>query len=259
MKNTVDNLSAEESYKLSLSNTFMVFDSKELGKVLTCDVEMYKAAVESGDKTEQIDRFNWRHDFFLKSGIFDGVKAFIFSKWPGQDLIGFPRYYGVDIVYWANSPYEIVNPLNQSRLDLSQKIPYVSSKAICLRNPEEQKERFVYVIDSYATGVQEALENIGFQDDTEFDITGAGGAIILPGWVTAKKLIVFVSTFHGNMKKAIEFSKEVKELNPDAKIIFRSNGIPSLDLYGVFDGILEKEFGDQPNLVKIVKEFFEIG
>ena len=264
MKNTANNTSnvnsssAEESYKLSLSSAFTVFDSKELGKTLTCDVEMYIAARDNDDKTQQINRFNWRNDFFSKSGIFDDVKAFIFSKWPGQDLISFPRYYGIKMLYWARSSYEIVNPLNQSSLDLSQKIPFASTKPVCLHNLEKQKERFVYVVDSYATGVEEALENLGFDYNTEFEITGAGGAIIYPHWVTAKKLIVFVSTFHGNAKKAVEFAKEIKESNPSAKVIFRSGEIPYSGLHEVFDGSLEKEFDDQPNLVKIVKGFFEI-
>ncbi len=123
---------------------------------------------------------------------------------------------------------------------------------------------FVYVVDSYASdGLNQDLEAFGLIYETNFYVTGAGGAEIIfaPGFkkqLGSKKLLVFMSTFYGSAEPAIELSKQIKTANPNAKIILRSNVVHQMNPVHrcdpVFDESMQKG-DDDSKLLEVVKKF----
>ena len=108
-------------------------------------------------------------------------------------------------------------------------------------------KHFIFIVDSFGDEVvHPIMQNLGLIEHEDYHLTGAGGADILlgnPEMIKSEKLLVFSSTIHGNMIKGIGYAKRVKELNPAARIIFRSidghqNPDPS-----VFDGFMKKDPG----------------
>lgn len=120
--------------------------------------------------------------------------------------------------------------------------------------------KFVFVVDSYEMGrARKILERLGLIDEESYYITGAGGAgsVMLNNgdsrFVDSEKLLVFMSSFHGQIVPAITLSKEIKTVNPTAKIIFRSSMRPAND--PIFDGEMSPEDFDQ--FTEVVRQFIE--
>ncbi len=119
---------------------------------------------------------------------------------------------------------------------------------------ENTDKPFVFFVDSY--GGRELIEGLlalGLTQEN-FHSTGAGGAGMLlevPRWINAKSLLVFMSSFHGSVKPAVELAKKIKAANPNAKIVFRSTEHSDDP---IFDEVMKKDFDFQESL-KVVAGF----
>ncbi len=125
---------------------------------------------------------------------------------------------------------------------------------------QSKKPLFVFVCDSYFDRDDETgLEALGLVKDETFDHAGAGGATNIftefrgTREVDAEHLLIFTGSFHGDVDDAVKYAKKVKEVNPNAKIYFRSSTESCDD--PVFDGTLRKREKDRFH--SIIREFME--
>lgn len=131
-----------------------------------------------------------------------------------------------------------------------------NNKAKPRKTAKKATQPFVYIVDSFPYGIYKILKDLGLKDSKNFYVTGAGGAdTIMMGrvgrrFVDKKKLLVFMSSFHGLVEPAVKLAKEVKATNPKAKIVFRSMMVAPSD--PVFEQCIEK---DDEEFYKIVKHF----
>ena len=121
------------------------------------------------------------------------------------------------------------------------------------------KKIFVFVVDSYANPrLTEGLNALGLKPDEEYYVTGAGGSRIILSddcgkrFVESERLLVFLSSFRGEVEPAVKLAKEIKSINPNAKIVFRSSTERSSD--PVFFTNMKKDPNYEVTL-KIVEEF----
>jgi hypothetical protein len=121
------------------------------------------------------------------------------------------------------------------------------------------KKLFVFICDSYfdPTDAQEFEAATGLIRRETYDFAGAGGSdiIMCPDEtsvrpIDAEHFLLFTGTFHGSMEKAVAYAKQVKEINPNATIYFRSASDESRD--PVFVTSIDK---DPETLASIVTEF----
>lgn len=121
--------------------------------------------------------------------------------------------------------------------------------------PNKTAKPFVFIVDSYATSVlYKGLNDLGLKEYEDYEITGAGGASVTmavnPPWLKNERLLIFMSSFHGNVEPAVKLCKEIKEVNPKTRIVFWSATANSSD--PVFEQTMTK---DDAKLLEIVKGF----
>lgn len=126
------------------------------------------------------------------------------------------------------------------------------------------KPFFVFIVDSYANSdLLSALESIGLVRGETYDQVSyyyAGRLMVgEPGqrYIDAAHLLVFMSTFGGNLKGSVVFSEEIKKENPTATIIFRSTLLYGAEEHKVFDRCLKKNIKDYTELLTIIQEFIQ--
>jgi hypothetical protein len=117
---------------------------------------------------------------------------------------------------------------------------------------------FVFIVDSYfPRDLEEKLGALGLVEDESYYSTGAGGAeAVVSGGegnriVDSPRLLVFMSSFHGSVTPAIELSRKIKDINPKARIIFRSASEKSGD--PVFERNMQKH--NYKEFLGIIKDF----
>lgn len=125
------------------------------------------------------------------------------------------------------------------------------------------KKPFIYIVDSFFdvfdSEGEKALGELGLRDHYDYVDKGAGGADGIlhhkesgKPLIENRRLLVFMSSFHGQTAPAVELSKKIKERNPETLIIFRSTVPASQD--PVFDKCIDK---DLKTMIEITKEFLE--
>jgi len=121
-------------------------------------------------------------------------------------------------------------------------------------------KRFLYIVDSYLDDdIHPILEEEGFVDGLDYSYSGSGGSAMLfqdPKWIGAEKLLVFTGSFHGSVERAEEFARNVKRMNPRAKVVFRSDHDVSNN--PVFDTSIRKTIGEFDTMMKFIREYFGI-
>lgn len=127
-----------------------------------------------------------------------------------------------------------------------------------------KRERFVYIVDSYyllmTPNLPDELEELGLECRKSYKIVPAQNARAImekeeDGSCIAdsEKLLVFMSTFFGDVEPAVTLSKQIKELNPRARIIFRST-LPPEGNVSFFDKDIRKK-DDTTELLEIIENF----
>lgn len=115
-------------------------------------------------------------------------------------------------------------------------------------------KRFIYIVDSFFS-MDSELRELGVTSE-DYNSTGAGGAgyiLAKPEWLNAPKLLVFMSSFHGHVEPAVQLSRAIKDANPNAMIVFRSQSEASDD--PVFNLCIRKYGEGRIHFIRIIREF----
>jgi hypothetical protein len=121
------------------------------------------------------------------------------------------------------------------------------------------KKLFVWIVDSYfmPPHMRALEEKTGLVRFENYECPGAGGADGIfhrSSVLNAEHLLVFMSSFHGDVEPAVELSKRIKAANPNARIIFRSNSEHSSD--PIFEQVMTKDKrNDREEFFRIINEF----
>lgn len=133
----------------------------------------------------------------------------------------------------------------------------------------QNREKFIYIVDSFAveSGLRLVLDGFGLKEDEDYLTTDSEYAskILRPDMsasLCANKLLVFMSSFSGSVAPAIQLAKQIKAVNPRARIIFRSATERAID--SVFEMSITKGAGrigrreaDHGQLPEIIKQFLD--
>lgn len=128
-----------------------------------------------------------------------------------------------------------------------------------------KKSFFIYVVDSQIHEATNQLLSYGPRlkwYENYFVTEPRGAGIILQGLPedsminSSERLLVFLSTFGGNIDPTIRLAKTIKKLRSDSIVYLRSANVPTEEIgvdYSVFDGMVEKN--DSEGFRAIVQEF----